>query len=275
MTGRICTVVMAIALTGAACEKKPDLDEVPLGTDVVLTREDGGVVEGTLSARDGFEVKVDVGPAVRAIRRDQIADVQLVDHSTPGTPVELPAIAKFREYSVPGGTRLTLELETPVNSETSKAGDTVQARLAEAVTIDDVVVVPAGAGVRGTVTAAEPAGKVNGRAHLAMQFTEMTVAGDTYAVVAPFAATAPSTRKDDAKKIGLPAAGGAIVGAIIGGGKGAAIGAAVGGGAGTAHVLLTEGKDIVLGPGATLAVSLEQPIDVKVPIPAKRVIGNQ
>ena len=54
----------------------------------------------------------------------------------------------------------------------------------------------------------------------------------------------PATKKDDAIKIGAPAAGGAIIGAIVGGGKGAAIGAAAGGGAGTAVVLSTRGKEI-------------------------------
>ena len=42
---------------------------------------------------------------------------------------------------------------------------------------------------------------------------------------------APATKKKDALTIGLPAAGGAVVGALVDGKKGAGIGAAVGGGA--------------------------------------------
>ena len=58
--------------------------------------------------------------------------------------------------------------------------------------------------------------------------------------------TAPATKKEDAIKIGAPAAGGAIIGAIVGGKKGAAIGTAAGGGAGTAVVLSTRGKEVQL-----------------------------
>ena len=125
---------------------------------------------------------------------------------------------------------------------------------------------PAGARVVGEVAAVQDAGKVKGRASLAMRFTRVMAGDESYPISAPFAMTAPSTKKQDAQKIGMPAAGGAIIGAIIGGKKGAAIGAAVGGGAGTAHVLMTEGKDVALGTGATIAVTLQQPMDVKVPI---------
>jgi hypothetical protein len=76
--------------------------------------------------------------------------------------------------------------------------------------------------------------------------------------------TAPATKKDDALKIGVPAAGGAIVGGLVGGGKGAAIGTAAGGGAGTAVVLSTRGKEVRLGRGATVLVRLVQPLTVRV-----------
>jgi hypothetical protein len=71
-------------------------------------------------------------------------------------------------------------------------------------------------------------------------------------------------------KIGIPAAGGALIGAIIGGGKGAAIGATIGGGGGTAAVLMTPGKEIRLSSGTTIAVALDGPVDVRVPVRAVR-----
>jgi hypothetical protein len=264
MTNRFLTAFAAVALI-AGCAHDAGVDDVPVGTDVVLTRDDGGVVEGTLSGRDETEVKVDVGPVVRTIKRDQITDVRPIDHSSAEEPV-LPASAKFREYTVPAGTRLALELETPVSSETSRVDDEVRGRLTEAIAVDGVTVLPEGTMVRGAVTTVVPAGKVKGRARLAMRFTQIVAGDETYAIAAPFDVTAPSTRRDDAQKIGIPAAGGAVVGAILGGKKGAAIGAAVGGGAGTAHVLLTEGKDVVFGPGTSIGVSLTAPIDVKIAI---------
>ena len=64
-------------------------------------------------------------------------------------------------------------------------------------------------------------------------------------------------------KIGAPAAGGAIIGAIVGGGKGAAIGAAAGGGAGTAVVLSTRGKEIGLPVGSALRIRLTEPLTIR------------
>jgi hypothetical protein len=53
---------------------------------------------------------------------------------------------------------------------------------------------------------------------------------------------AKSEKKKDVGKIAVTTGAGAIVGAIVGGGKRAAIGAAVGGAGGTAVVLGTRGK---------------------------------
>ena len=78
-------------------------------------------------------------------------------------------------------------------------------------------------------------------------------------------AVAPATKKKDALKIGVPAAGGALVGALVGGKKGAGIGALAGGGAGTAYVLTTRGKEVRLGRGATVSVRLASPLTVRVP----------
>jgi hypothetical protein len=77
---------------------------------------------------------------------------------------------------------------------------------------------------------------------------------------------APATKGEDAAKIGIPAAGGAIIGAIIGGKKGAAIGTAIGGGAGATVVLTTHGDEIRLPVGTVLALPLDQALDVRVPI---------
>ncbi len=77
-------------------------------------------------------------------------------------------------------------------------------------------------------------------------------------------AVAPATKKKDALTIGLPAAGGAAIGALVDGKKGAGIGAAVGGGAGTAAVLTTRGKDVRIGRGATLNVRLTSPLTIRI-----------
>jgi hypothetical protein len=264
MSARFLIAVAVISLCGAAgCSRGADIEKVPIGSDVQVTREDGGVVEGKLAERDEKTVTVKAGRSTRTVARPDIADVQVV---TPENPPELPPVAKFREVELPAGTPLRLTLETPVSSETSKVGDAVEARLASAVRVDDSEVLPEGSVVRGTVTAAKSAGKVKGRASLAMRFTTAVVRDERYPISAGIAVEARSTKGKDAATIAIPAVGGAIIGGILGGDKGAATGAAIGGGAGTAIVLATEGKPIEFGRGATLNVTLADPVEIRVPV---------
>ena len=68
-----------------------------------------------------------------------------------------------------------------------------------------------------------------------------------------------SQTKETAKRGGIGAGAGAILGAIIGGGKGAAIGAVIGGGAGAGSVIATGKEDIRLMPGSTITVQSSSP----------------
>ncbi len=248
---------------GVGCSNRVDLDKVPIGTPVEVVREDGGVVRGPLTARDDKTVQMGAGAASRSIARDEIASVQLADGAT---PPPLPPAAKFREFTVPDGTALSVRLDTSAGSDTSKVEDRIQATLTEAVLVEGVEVLPAGSVMTGVVTNADPSGKVSGRATLAVRFQSMSVAGETYALSAGLQRTAASTKTDDAKKIGIPAAGGAVIGAIVGGKKGAGIGAAVGGGAGTAVVLSTSGPEVRWPVGTALSIALDKAIEVRVPI---------
>jgi hypothetical protein len=266
---RIAVVLVSLIGAGAGCSRGADLEKVPVGSDVQLTREDGGVVEGKLEAKDKETVKVDTGPVTRSVPRNEIADVRVVNPND--KPAELPAIAKFREYTVPAGTKVSIRLAEAVGSATNKIGDPIEATLAAPVSVSGVQVLPAGSPVRGEVTGVQQSGKVKGRASLEMTFTNVTARGETYPLDARFSMVAPSGKKRDVEKVAIPAAGGAIVGAIVGGGKGAAIGAAVGGGAGTAVVLMTPGKEVGLGKGAELKVATGKAVDVKVPVNLKSV----
>ena len=82
---------------------------------------------------------------------------------------------------------------------------------------------PAGSTIKGSVAEVKAAGKVKGRASLALAFTNVVAHDEVYPIDARFEIVAPATKKKDAQKIGIPAAGGAIVGGILGGGKGAAL----------------------------------------------------
>jgi hypothetical protein len=172
-----------------------------------------------------------------------------------------------KEITLPAGTRLAIALDTPVASNTSRVEQAVRGHVTRNVSINGVVVVPAGSEVYGVVTDARRSGKVKGRAHVAIRFNTLVPKGSTerYRIqTGVIGRTAPATKKNDAVKIGAPAAGGAALGALIGGKKGALIGAGAGGGAGTAVVLSTRGKEVGIGRGAALALRLISSVPVRV-----------
>ncbi len=254
---------LTLLFVGTGCSREPDVDNVPVGADVQLTRDDGALGEGKLVERTPDAVRVDVGPVTRSVERDKIAAVQVRNAEA---PAPIPEAARFREIVVPAETPLKVRLTSSVGSATSTVEDPVQAELAEAVVINGVTVLPAGSAVRGHVTAVQTAGKVKGRASLGVRFDAISAAGERYPIDAQFARTAESTKTRDAERVAIPAAIGAIVGAAIGEGKGAAIGAAAGGGAGAAVVMSTSGPEIVLGPGTILSLEAGRAIEVRVPI---------
>ena len=160
-------------------------------------------------------------------------------------------------------------LETSVGSDTSRVEQAVHAHLSRPVVLRGVTVLAAGSTVSGVVTNATRAGKVKGLAHVAMRFDTVTPRGESerYQIrTLPVGRTTAATKKKDALEIGAPAAGGAIIGALIGGKKGALIGGAAGGGAGTAVVLSTRGKEVHVPKGAplTLTLKLSAPLTVRV-----------
>jgi hypothetical protein len=104
-----------------------DLEQVALGTRIEVTRQDGGVVEGTLRSRDDRSVQLTVGSATRSIPRDQIVGVQLGN----GGSTAVLAAARFREFRVPDGTELNGRLDGAIGSDTSTVGDAVTATLTE------------------------------------------------------------------------------------------------------------------------------------------------
>ena len=164
---------------------------------------------------------------------------------------------------IPAGTTLTVAMIDAVGTDTSKAGDTFMASVAESVVVNGKTVLPKGMKVRGRVVTVDEPGRVKGKAAMSLVLTQFVKDGKTYAITTePFTAQAAAGTKKDALKVGAGAAIGAAIGAIAGGGKGAAIGAAAGGGAGTAAVLATKGDHIKLESEQKVNFVLKQ--DVKV-----------
>ena len=173
---------------------------------------------------------------------------------------------EFHEVTVPAGSVLPLTLDKTLASNVNRLEDPVQARLSQPLAVGNVEVIPSGSRVEGVVSEVQQSGKVSGRARLSIRFNALVVQDRRYDITTmSLTREAQGTKKRDAEEIGIPAAGGAIVGALIGGKKGAGIGAAVGGGAGTAYVLSQPGKEVKLGAGERVSVRLAQPVTIRVP----------
>jgi hypothetical protein len=140
MIKTLLTLALASVVTFAGCANPAaDVENVPVGSDVELVRQDGGVVRGTLAARDESSVKVEAGATSRSIPRNEIAELHVVD---PAKPTPLPAVAKFRELTLPEGTKLAVRLESTVGSDASRVESPVEATLSEAVVVDGIDVFP-------------------------------------------------------------------------------------------------------------------------------------
>jgi hypothetical protein len=160
-----------------------------------------------------------------------------------------------------------VRLETPLASDTSSVEDRVRGTLRHDVIRSSLTVLPAGSPVSGTVTDVARSAKVKGLAHLAFRFTTIGAHDDRYDIqTRTVSRQAQSTKKKDAKKIGIGTGVGAIIGGIAGGGKGAAIGAGVGAGAGTGVVMSTRGEEVRLAEGTAVTVTLAEPLTVRVPL---------
>lgn len=271
------TALIGVIVLGACGRVSSDIDNAQPGTLVTVTMKDGSVVSGRLvqAKPDAVVVDPSEGGEWKTLPRDQVASFKIqqaapgqAQAGAPQPPAGAsggPSERRFREVTIPADTLLHVRLDTQVGSDTSRAEDPVRASVTKAVVIDNVEAVPVGSELTGVVTQATRSGKVKGRAEIAFRFDVLRASGDQQRVqTRAVAVEAPATKRNDALKIGIPAAGGAILGGLLGGGKGAVIGGAVGGGAGTAVVLTTRGKEVHLPAGSMVTVKLLEPVTLRI-----------
>jgi hypothetical protein len=162
---------------------------------------------------------------------------------------------------VPVGQELDVRLQDALSSRTATAEQRFTATTAVDLMQGDRVIIPAGATVRGIVSTAEPAGRVDRTGRLTLAFDQITINGRSHPVRAMATQVFESAGiRDEARTVGTAGAVGAVVGGLIGGVKGAVIGAAVGSGG---VIAATEGKDIELQPGTIVRIRLDQPLELR------------
>jgi uncharacterized membrane-anchored protein YhcB (DUF1043 family) len=173
---------------------------------------------------------------------------------------------KPRELTLPAGTVIPVRTTTELSTKTLADGSVFDAVLEKGILVDGTLVAPQGAHVTGVVVSSDPGGKVKGVASLEVTIRQIAgVKDQTIRVKANTFSTAADTSKGrDAKRTGILAGAGAVVGAIAGGGKGAAIGAGAGAATGVGANMATRGKAAVIPAETLIEFTLAAPTTVVV-----------
>jgi len=179
---------------------------------------------------------------------------------------EPPPQPRFEELILPASSVIGMQLESSLSSEKARVEDRVEARVTRDVLVGGRVAVPQGARVLGAVTEVDRGGKLKERARLAIRFHTLVLADGTEvplrteSILREGDAPAP----ESAKKIGGAAVGGAILGAILGGGKGAVLGGMTGAGGGTAVVMAGDRNAATFAAGSIVTARLSSPATIQV-----------
>jgi len=185
-------------------------------------------------------------------------------------PVKKPAPPKPAPLMLAAGTRVPATASDSISTRSAKAGDAFTATVSQDVKdATGRVVIPAGATVSGTITAAEPAPNPNSTGKLELSVTSVTVRGVSYSVDGSVVAKdtvmkGRGVTGADAAKVAGGAVAGALVGKLIGKNKkGAVIGGAAGAAAGAAAARQSRDIDVVVPKGAAMTIKLNAPLTVK------------
>jgi hypothetical protein len=150
--------------------------------------------------------------------------------------------------TVPAGTRISVRIDSQVNSASAHVGQSFHANLVRDLVVNGKTMAKAGAPAKGKVTYAKSSGRLHDPGEVSIRLTSIQLPnGKTLPVsTSGFRAKGKSHTKSNVTKIGGGAAAGALIGGLAGGGKGALIGTAVGAGAGTGVAAATGKEEAVI-----------------------------
>jgi type IV secretory pathway VirB10-like protein len=172
----------------------------------------------------------------------------------------------FEELVVSADSVIGLRIENTINSDVARVEDPVEARVTREVRVGSEIAIPTGARVLGSVIQVERGGKMKSAARIGVRFHTLVLPDNTRLQMQTEAVyrEGKSPGQESAAKVGAATVGGAILGAIIGGGKGAAIGGAVGAAGGTGAVMAGGRNPAILSAGTALTIRLNQPVTIVV-----------
>lgn len=165
--------------------------------------------------------------------------------------------------TVPVGTNLRVRLNETLSSKDSSVGDKFTATILTPTKYEEAT-------LYGHVSAIRKSGKVEGRTTMNLEFDSIKMPDGRTGVVRGYVTRVygeDSARADDeggvesgsrgkqtAKRAGIGAVAGAIIGGIAGGGKGAAIGLIIGGAGGAGSLAIQGSKELKLESGTEMLV---------------------
>jgi beta-barrel assembly-enhancing protease len=163
--------------------------------------------------------------------------------------------------TVPSGTVLMISFQETLSSASSQAGDRFTVGVVEPVRVDGRVAIAAGSTISGRVVDVQPSKRFGGRALLNLEFTSLRLAsGSESPISASFHGQGESQTRRDAATIGGAAAGGAVVGRVIGkDSEDTVLGALVGGAIGTVIAARNRGQEVTLPEGIAVEIHLDAP----------------
>ena len=277
-TYRTLVPIALVALALAACGKKPA--EEPVVEDPAAqqaTQETAAIQarqeelarrEAEIALREKEKELADRESALARANAPKPAPKPVAAAPAPAKPkppaeAPKPVATGPKDYVVPTGTSLSVQLPAEISTKTAKVGQRLTANLTNDIVIDGKVVARAGTPVQGSITQVISGSKtIGGKPTLGLTFDSMTFEGGDMPIAAKITQIADKSDKaGDTAKI----AGGAVAGGVIGhqmdSDKGKVIGALIGAAAGTAAAKKT-GKEVVLPAGTVVGMTLESPVTV-------------
>jgi hypothetical protein len=202
--------------------------------------------------------------------------------STTAIPVREAAASepKPEPITIPAGTHLLMKLISPLHTTSSTPGSGVYLETAFPVVENSRVVIPEHTRVMGVVADERRPGRVQGRAQLRLQFTqlilpdnhELSIVGNLQSLPGSSAnrtvnnegTIEPVDQIDaDVYTVAKTTGAGVLVGSIRHVGIGVGYGALIGAGLGLSKVLFTRGNEISLPAGTKVEMVLQRPLTLQ------------
>jgi len=246
-----------------------------------LELKSGKVVQGRYLGGTASILRFEVNGEVQTFSTNDVVALTFTGRSGGATPMAAPAPAPAAaapapapapaaasvdsngQVTIPAGQSLLIRMIDGVDSSKNHVGDIFHATLETDLTLGNTVVARKGTDVYGRLAESQKSGNFSGKSELQLELTRLVIDGKDYPVVSSdYTLQGKGQGSQTAKKVGVGAVAGTIIGAIAGGGKGAAIGAAAGGATGAGVQVLTKGAQVKVPSETVLEFRLQQPVTV-------------